>query len=82
MSTVSKQYSMSVGFLPMATTVKQWEEAWKRLVGAREKLESFEHSYAIIRHILVLDNIKPGDKISLDFGFGEQTPPAEVLKAL
>jgi|HubBroStandDraft_6_1064221.scaffolds.fasta_scaffold705268_2 hypothetical protein len=66
----------------MATTVKQWEEAWDRLVKAREKLESFERSYAIVRHILILDNIKPGDTISLDYAFGEQAPSAEVLKAL
>jgi hypothetical protein len=66
----------------MATSVKQWEEAWNRLVEAREKLESFEHSNAIVRHILVLDSIKPGDTISLDSGFGEQVPSAEVLKAL
>ena len=66
----------------MATTVKQWEEAWNRLVKAREKLESFERSYAIVRHILILDNIKPGDTISLDYAFGEQAPSAEVLKAL
>jgi hypothetical protein len=66
----------------MATTVKQWEEVWNRLVKAREKLESFERSYPIVRHILVLDNIKPGDTISLDYSFGEQAPSAEVLKAL
>jgi hypothetical protein len=63
-------------------TVKQWEEAWNRLVEAREKLESFEHSDAIVRHILILDNIKPGDTISLDYAFGEQAPSVEVLKAL
>ena len=68
--------------MPMATTVKQWEEAWNRLVEAREKLESFERSYAIVRHILIVGNIKPGDTISLDYAFGEQAPPVEVLKAL
>ena len=63
-------------------TVKQWEDAWNRLVKAREKLMSFEHEYAIVGHILVLDNTKPGDTISLDSGLGEQPPPIEVLKAL
>lgn len=66
----------------MATTVKQWEEAWGRLIEAREKLQSFEPNYAIVRHILILDNTKPGDTISLDHGFGEPSPPIEVRKAL
>jgi hypothetical protein len=63
-------------------TLKQWEEAWSRLVKAREKLTAFEPEHAIVRHILVLDNTKPGDTISLESGFGEQPPPSEVLKAL
>jgi len=71
-----------VDFLPMATTVKQWEEAWSRLVEEREKLRSFERSFAIVGHILILDNTKPGDTISLDYGLGEPSPPGEVLKAL
>jgi len=66
----------------MATTVKQWKEAWSRLIEARQKLQSFEPDHAIVRHILILDNTKPGDTISLDFGFGEQAPPVEVLKAI
>ncbi len=66
----------------MATTLKQWEEAWSRLIKAREKLRSFEHAYAIVGHILILDNTKPGDTISLESGFGEPSPPIEVLKAL
>jgi hypothetical protein len=66
----------------MAATVKQWEEAWNRLIEAREKLKSIEPNSAIVRHILVLDNTKPGDTISLDYDFGEQVPPREVLKAL
>jgi len=49
----------------MATTAKQWEDAWRRVVEARAKLKSFEHD-AIVRHILVLDNIKPGDTVSFD----------------
>lgn len=63
-------------------TVKQWEDAWNRLVKAREKLKAFEHEHAIVRHILILDNTKPGDTISLESGFGEKAPPSEVLKAL
>ncbi len=66
----------------MAKTAKHWEEVWSQLVEARKKLQSFEHSFAIVRHILILDNIKPGDTISLDYGFGEQVPTSEVLKAL
>lgn len=66
----------------MATTVKQWGEAWSRLIEARKKLESFEPSYAIVRHILILDNTKPGDRIDLDQVLGEAVPPVEVLKAL
>ncbi len=66
----------------MATTFKQWEEGWSRLIAARKKLQSFEADHAIVRHILVLDNIKPGDMLSLDSGFGELPPPIEVLKAL
>lgn len=62
-------------------TLKQWEDAWGRLIKAREKLKSFE-SHAIVRHILILDNTRPGDTISLESGFGEQPPPSEVLKAL
>jgi hypothetical protein len=73
---------IGVDFLPMATTIKQWEEAWSRLIEAREKLQSFEPNYAIVRHILILDNTKPGDSISLDHGFVEPSPPVEVLKAL
>jgi hypothetical protein len=63
-------------------TVKQWEDAWNRLIKAREKLKSFEHEHAIVRHILILDNTKPGDTISLESGFGERPPPIEILKAL
>ena len=66
----------------MAATLKQWEEAWSRLLEAREKLQSFEHDYAIVGHILILDNTKPGDMISLDYDFSAQVPPAEVRKAL
>jgi len=66
----------------MATTVKKWEEAWSRLIKAREKLLSYEHDHAIVRHILILDNTRPGDTISLEAGFGEQRPPSEVLRAL
>jgi hypothetical protein len=66
----------------MATSVERWEELWSRLIEARKKLQSFEHTSAIVRHILILDNTKPGDAISLDYGFGEQVPPVEVLKAL
>ena len=67
----------------MATTLKKWEEAWSRLVKAREKLKSFERDYPIVRHILILDNIKPGDTIRLDAGLGESPPPpVEVLKAI
>ena len=66
----------------MATTLKQWEEAWSRLIEAREKLRSLEHNSAIVRHFLILDNIKPGETISLDYAFGEQVPPVEVRKAL
>jgi hypothetical protein len=65
----------------MAKTVKQWGEAWRRLIEAREKLQSFEPDYAIVRHILVLDDTKPGDTISLDQGLVEAAPPVEVLKA-
>jgi len=65
----------------MATTAKQWEDAWSRVVEARAKLKSFEHD-AIVRHILILDNIKPGDTVSFDYGYGEQVAPVEVLKAL
>jgi hypothetical protein len=63
-------------------TVKQWEDAWSRLIKAREKLKAFERDHAIVRHILILDNTKPGDTISLESGFGERPPPIEVLKAL
>jgi hypothetical protein len=66
----------------MVTTLKKWEEAWNRLVKAHEKLQVFERDYPIVRHILILDNIKPGDTIILDSGFGEASPPIEVLKAL
>jgi len=66
----------------MATTVRQWEEAWSRLISAREKLRFLEHDNAIVRHILVLGNTKPGETITLDYAFGEQVPPVEVLKAL
>jgi hypothetical protein len=67
----------------MATTLKKWEEAWNRLVKAREKLKSFERDYLIVRHILILDNIKPGDTIRLDAGLGEPPPPpVEVRKAI
>lgn len=66
----------------MAATLKQWEEAWSRLIEAREKLLTFERDHAIVRHILILDDTKPGDMISLDYSFGEQVPPVEVLKAL
>ena len=66
----------------MAATLKQWEEAWSRLLEAREKLRSFKRNHAIVRHILILDNTKPGETISLDYAFGEQVPPVEVLKAL
>jgi hypothetical protein len=68
--------------MPMATTLKKWEEAWNRLVKAREKLKSFGHDHPIVRHILILDNIKPGETIRLDTGFGESPPPIEVLKAI
>jgi hypothetical protein len=63
-------------------TLKKWEEAWTRLIKAREKLQSYERDHAIVRHILILDNTKPGDTISLESGFAEQRPPSEVLKAL
>jgi hypothetical protein len=63
-------------------TLKQWEDAWTRVVKAQEKLLSYERDHAIVRHILILDNTKPGDTISLEAGFGEQRPPSEVLKAL
>ena len=63
-------------------TVKQWEDAWTRLIKAREKLQTYEHDHAIVRHILILDNTQPGDTISLESGFAEQRPPSEVLKAL
>jgi hypothetical protein len=63
-------------------TLKQWEEAWNRLVKAREKLMAFESDHAIVKHILVLDNTKPGDTISLESGFAELPPPREVRKAL
>lgn len=66
----------------MGSTLKQWEEAWRRLLEAREKLLTFEHEYAIVRHILILDNTKPGGVITLDYEYGEQVPPAEVRKAL
>ena len=66
----------------MAATLKKWEEAWNRLAKAREKLQSFERDYPIVRHILILDNIKPGDTISLESGLGQESPPIEVLKAL
>ena len=46
----------------MATTGKQWEEAWSRLIEARAKLQSLEPDSAIVRHILILDNAKPGDR--------------------
>jgi hypothetical protein len=62
-------------------TLKQWEDAWSRLIRAREKLKAFDN-HAIVRHILILDNTRPGDTISLESGFGEQPPPSEVLKAL
>ncbi len=65
-----------------STTFKQWEEEWSRLIEAREKLRSFERDSAIVRHVLILDNTKPGGTISLDYAFGEQVPPVEVLKAL
>lgn len=82
-STAQRHLNLSgVNCFPMATTVKQWDEAWSRLIEARQKLQSFESNYAIVRHILILDNTKPGDTISLDYGFGEQAPPNEVLKAL
>jgi hypothetical protein len=63
-------------------TLKKWEEAWTRLIKAQEKLQSYERDHAIVRHILILDNTKPGDTISLESGFAEQRPPSEVLKAL
>jgi hypothetical protein len=66
----------------MATTLKRWEEAWGLLVEAREKLRSFKRDHAIVRHILTLDDTKPGETISLDYAFGEQLPPGEVLRAL
>jgi hypothetical protein len=57
----------------MVTTIKQWEEAWSRLVEARENLKSFEPNHAIVRHILILDNIRPGDKVSLDYGLANRS---------
>ena len=66
----------------MAATVKQWEAAWSWLIEARNKLKSFEPNYAIVRHILILDDTSPGDTIRLDHDFGEPAPPIEVLKAL
>ncbi|MFZ2064038.1 MAG: hypothetical protein WAU82_23725 [Candidatus Binatus sp.] len=66
----------------MAATLKKWEEAWNRLAKAREKLQSFERDYPIVRHILILDNIKPGDTISFDSGLLEGPPPVEVRKAI
>jgi len=66
----------------MAKTVKQWEEVWTRLIEAREKLKSFEPDHALVKHILILDDTKPGDVISLDHSLGEPSPPREVLKAL
>lgn len=80
--TVGLRATKSVDSKPMATTLKKWEEACNRLVKAHEKLQAFERDYPIVRHILILDNIKPGDTISLDSGFGETSPPIEVLKAL
>ena len=63
-------------------TLKQWEDAWTRLLKAREKLLSYGREHAIVRHILILDNTKPGDTISLEAGFGEHPPPREVRKAI
>ena len=64
-------------------TVKQWEDAWNRLIKTREKLKSYEHVHALVRHVLILDNTKPGDTISIETGYGElPTPPSEVRKAL
>jgi len=68
--------------LAIAATLKQWEEAWTRLIEARKELLTFERDHAIVRHILILDNTKPGDTIILDYAFGEQVPPVEVRKAL
>jgi hypothetical protein len=65
-----------------AATVKQWRQAWSRLIAAREKLQSFGPDYAIVRHILVLDDTRPGNTISLDESLVEAAPPVEVLKAL
>ena len=66
----------------MAATFKKWEEAWNRLLKARQKLTSFERDHPIVRHILILDNIKPGDTISFDSGLLERPPPVEVRKAI
>jgi len=64
-------------------TVKQWEDAWNRLVKAREKLKSYEHAHALVRHILILDNTQPGDTISIESGVSElPPPPSDVRKAL
>ena len=79
---VGLRVTKSVDSKQMGTTVKKWEEAWNRLVKAREKLQSFERDYPIVRHILILDNIKPGDTISFDSGLLERPPPVEVRKAI
>lgn len=72
----------SVDWVSMAAILKKWEEAWNRLLKAREKLTSFERDHPMVRHILILDNIKPGDTISFDSGLLERPPPVEVRKAI
>jgi hypothetical protein len=79
---VGLRLAKSVKWMSMTAILKKWEEAWNRLLKAREKLESFGHDYPIVRHILILDNIKPGDTISFDSGLLERPPPVEVRKAI
>jgi hypothetical protein len=81
-SIVGLRLAKSVKWMSMTATFKKWEEAWSRLVKAREKLKSFGHDYPVVRHILILDNIKPGDTISFDSGLLETPPPVEVRKAI
>jgi len=79
---VGLRITKRVDWMTMAATLKKWEEAWNRLVKALQKLKSFERDYPMVRHILILDNVKPGDTISFDSGLLETPPPVEVLKAL
>jgi hypothetical protein len=45
-------------------------------------VRSLEPKSTIVRHLVVLDDIKPGETIGLDYAFGEQDPGVEVRKAL